>query len=97
MKVYRQPPKAKSIQAKNLDNNILQTQTVRSLISLLRRTGEITKNHTNHEKAINKEIEFVIECHEKHSAELGQEGKCPSFQIIILQEFIKSIYEMSRM
>jgi len=65
MKVYRQPPKAKSIQAKNLDNNILQTQTVRSLISLLRRTGEITKNHTNHEKAINKEIEFVIECHEK--------------------------------
>ena len=45
---------------KSLDSNILQTKTAETIIDLLKKAREITKDNTNYAKGINKDIDFII-------------------------------------
>jgi phage-related minor tail protein len=61
---------------KSLDSNILQTKTAETIIDLLKKAREITKDNTNYAKGINKDIDFIIKCHKTAKAQ-ARRGRRP--------------------
>ena len=60
---------------KTLDNNIMQTKTVQSIVELLERTKLITKTSTVMAKDINREIDFVINFYNKSKRKAKRDRK----------------------
>ena len=60
---------------KTLDNNIMQTKTVHSIVELLKRTKLITKTSTDMAKDINREIDFVINFYNKSKRKVRRDRK----------------------
>ena len=60
---------------KTLDNNIMQTKTVQSIVELLERTKLITKTSTVMAKDINREIDFVINFYNKSKRKVRRDRK----------------------
>tara|TARA_R100000963_G_scaffold29661_1_gene20801 strand:- start:1292 stop:1531 length:240 start_codon:yes stop_codon:yes gene_type:complete len=60
---------------KTLDNNIMQTKTVHSIVELLKRTKLITKTSTVMAKDINREIDFVINFYNKSKRKVRRDRK----------------------
>jgi len=50
---------------KHLDSSILQTKTATTLIELLTRAREVTKDNTRNAKVVNKDIDFVLDCYKR--------------------------------
>ena len=76
---------------KNLDSNILQTKTVEAIIELLQRAREITKNNTRYAKDVNRDIDFVLKCHETAS-KIAKRGKRPT---ILSDNHFTGIYKVN--
>ena len=49
----------------HLDDSMLQSKTVKTLISVLKEARTITKNHSNACKNINEKIEYCVKMHDK--------------------------------
>tara|TARA_R110002020_G_scaffold23348_1_gene77784 strand:+ start:96 stop:335 length:240 start_codon:yes stop_codon:yes gene_type:complete len=76
---------------KNLDSSILQTKTVGTIIDLLKRAREVTRNNTRLAKDVNRDIDFVLRCY-KTASNISKRGKRPT---ILSDNHFTGIYKVN--
>ena len=76
---------------KNLDSSILQTKTVGTIIDLLKRAREVTRNNTRLAKDVNRDIDFVLRFY-KTASNISKSGKSPT---ILSDNHFTGIYKVN--